>query len=147
MVNDGPERSFLETLSGGKATTTRFCRVPPTHRFYRTVQVAIARNDQRGVEDVVLSVAQQLDRDVNVGHFLFVGTQTRSALAAGPLLWQEVSEVDCQVRESLQGLQVAVLALRLVRVARFGNHAGREIANGHQLLSGAQQALHQPVQV
>ena len=23
MVNDGPERSFFETLSGGKATTTR----------------------------------------------------------------------------------------------------------------------------
>ena len=76
--------------------------VSPAHRLYRTVKVAVARNDQRGVEDVVLSVAQQLDRDVNVGHFLFVGTQNRSALAAGSLLWQEVSEVDCQVRESLR---------------------------------------------
>ena len=33
------------------------------------------------------------------------------------------------------------------RSARFGHHAGREIADGHQLLPGAQQAHRHPMQV
>jgi hypothetical protein len=75
---------LLRVSIGRKSDDQALVRKPLAHLLNGRGEVAVARDDDGCVKTVVKCIAQQLDGDVDIGHFFFVIGPGGSARFARP---------------------------------------------------------------